>query len=138
VPPLRERGGDVEQLAQHFVEQAGLQRGRTLRLGAVARAALTGYPWPGNVRELEHVIARASLLCDGEEIVDLQLPQHDRMPAAAGGPAAGGAVITIREAERRAIVAALQASGGDKTKAARLLDISRTALYEKLKRFELG
>ncbi|MFO1031470.1 MAG: sigma 54-interacting transcriptional regulator [Planctomycetota bacterium] len=138
VPPLRERGGDVEQLAQHFVEQAGLQRGRTLRLGAIARAALTGYPWPGNVRELEHVIARAALLCDGEELVDLQLPQHDRMAATAPGAASGGAVITIREAERRAIVAALQASGGDKTKAARLLDISRTALYEKLKRFELG
>ena len=143
LPPLRERAGDVAQLAEHFVQHNAQQRGRSLRLSAVARAALVDYAWPGNVRELEHVIARASLLCEGEEIVDLQLPRS----AGAGAPRSDGAVggteplppvMTLKEAERRAILAALQACGGDKAKSARTLEISRTALYEKLKRFGLG
>ena len=143
LPALRERNGDVEQLAEHFVQQAAQQRGRTLRLSATSLAALQHYPWPGNVRELEHVIARATLLCEGDEIVDLGLPAHAPLgPNAAAGAdvATAGAesVLTLKEAERRAIVAAMQAAGGDKTRAAKLLEISRTALYEKMKRFGLG
>ncbi|MGB3967889.1 MAG: sigma-54-dependent Fis family transcriptional regulator, partial [Planctomycetota bacterium] len=142
VPPLRARGDDVVLLAEHFLRVHGAQRGRTLRLSPIAAAALRDYRWPGNVRELEHVIARAALLGEGDEVVDLALPRA----AASGGPAAvtGAAVpeatevMTMKEAERRAIVAALQACGGDKAKSARALGISRTALYEKLKRFGLG
>jgi DNA-binding NtrC family response regulator len=144
LPPLRERTGDIEQLAEHFVQRNVAQRGRPLRLSAVARAALADYRWPGNVRELEHVVARAALLCEGEEIVDLQLPRQEVLaPATAGAgegdaPAVASAVLTLKEAERRAIVVAMQACGGDKAKTARVLEISRTALYEKLKRFGLG
>jgi DNA-binding NtrC family response regulator len=142
VPALRDRDGDIVQLAEHFVERNAAQRGRSLRLSAVAKAALRDYRWPGNVRELEHVIARAALLCDGDELIDLQLPQQQAPAAAApgggGGPAVAADILTLKEAERRAIVAALQFCGGDKAKTARALGISRTALYEKLKRFELG
>ncbi len=140
VPPLREREGDVELLADHFVKTHAEERGRSLRLAKTVRAALVDYPWPGNVRELEHVLARAVLLCDGEEIVDAQLPRVDeRAPSArAPGGTAPDAVVTLKEAERRAIVAAMQACGGDKAKTARALEISRTALYDKLKRHGLG
>ena len=141
VPPLRERGDDVLLLAEHFVQKNGASRGVALRLSPVSKAALRDYRWPGNVRELEHVIARAALLCEGEEIVDLALP---RAAVAAAGvspaapPASDGTILTLKEVERRAIIAALQSCGGDKAKTARALDISRTALYEKLKRFGLG
>jgi transcriptional regulator with GAF, ATPase, and Fis domain/tetratricopeptide (TPR) repeat protein len=137
LPALREREGDIVQLAEHFVQRNAAQRGRSLRLSAVARAALRDYRWPGNVRELEHVIARAALLCDGEELVDLQLPRQ-QAETTVGAAAVAGEILTLKEAERRAIVAALQSCGGDKAKTARVLGISRTALYEKLKRFELG
>ena len=138
VPPLRERDGDVVLLAEHFVKKQGERSGRTLRLGKVAAAALRAYAWPGNVRELEHVIARAALLGDRDEIVDLDLPTAPAAAVAAPAAATPAAVTTLKEAERHAIVAAMQACGGDKTKAARALEISRTALYEKLKRHGLS
>ncbi|MBX3462287.1 MAG: sigma 54-interacting transcriptional regulator [Planctomycetes bacterium] len=134
VPPLRERGTDVVLLAEHFLRQHAASRGRTLRLSAVARAALAGHRWPGNVRELEHVMARAALLSDGEEVVDLQLPRDE----AAAPPTSPDQVATLKAVERRAILAALQACGGDKAKTARALGISRTALYEKIKRHGLA
>jgi transcriptional regulator with GAF, ATPase, and Fis domain len=144
VPALRERGGDVELLADHFVERHARERGVRLRLLASARAELRQYGWPGNVRELEHVIARAALLCDGEEVAELRLPTGQGLAAGAGdvaGAAAAGdtsePVCTLQEAERRAIEAAMRHCGGDKAKAARTLGISRTALYDKLKRHGL-
>jgi two-component system response regulator AtoC/two-component system response regulator HupR/HoxA len=105
------------------------------------------------VRELEHVVARGFLLADGETIDTLQLPvQAGAAPAGTGqpaGPAADGApaavppaaptnawpTIPLAEAERRTILAAMQACNGEKAAAARLLGISRTALYEKLRRY---
>ena len=114
-----------------------------MRLGAHAVAALEAYPWPGNVRELEHVIARAAMLCEGEVLdADLQLPELPPAAAQDGDAQDAGAtaasrrdeVVTLKEAERRAITAALRHHGGDKAKAARTLGISRTALYDKIKR----
>ncbi|MBL8729619.1 MAG: sigma 54-interacting transcriptional regulator [Planctomycetes bacterium] len=135
VPPLRERGADVVLLAEHFLQRHAQSRGRTLRLSPVAKAALADYGWPGNVRELDHLIARAALLCDREEILDLQLPRAAATATAA--PVAAEDVVTLKEAERRAMIAALQACGGDKAKTARALGISRTALYDKIKRHGL-
>ncbi|MCC6669996.1 MAG: sigma 54-interacting transcriptional regulator [Planctomycetes bacterium] len=140
VPPLRERGDDVLLLAEEFLGRLNHEHGRKVRLGDAARAALRIHHWPGNVRELEHAIARAFLLCEGETLEDLGLP-------AARGPATGAQApgdaragewpaIPLAEAEARTIHAALRATGGDKSKAAKLLAISRTALYEKLKRIE--
>ncbi len=137
VPPLRERGDDVVLLAERFLQRHGERSGKALRFGPPALAALRAHAWPGNVRELDHVIARAALLANGDEIVELGLPTVVA-PAATPGAAVTPAVATLKEVERRALVAAMQASGGDKSKAARALDISRTALYEKLKRHGLG
>jgi transcriptional regulator with GAF, ATPase, and Fis domain len=138
VPPLRDRGDDRIVLAEHFLRRHGEQNGRQLRLGAIARSALQSYPWPGNVRELDHVIARVALLSTADEIVDLQLPVVAAVPAGTVGSSAAPEVVTLKEAERRAIVVAMQACGGDKAKTARVLEISRTALYEKLKRLGLS
>ncbi|MEO6594815.1 MAG: sigma 54-interacting transcriptional regulator, partial [Planctomycetota bacterium] len=140
IPPLRERGSDIVLLAEHFVQRHGASRGRNLRLSAIAKAALLDYRWPGNVRELDHIVARASLLCEVDEIVDLQLPKTSLLAPTEGSAAAVSAdtVVTLKEVERRAIVAALQACSGDKAKSARALGISRTALYEKIKRHGLN
>jgi transcriptional regulator with GAF, ATPase, and Fis domain len=140
VPPLRERPGDAVLLARHFVQRHAEAHGRSLRLSPAVEQALADHPWPGNVRELEHVIARAALLCDGDSIEDAQLPLAPAVPAGGGDAGAGdGAtpIVTLKEAERRAIVAALQRCGGDKANTARALGISRTALYEKIKRHGL-
>ena len=138
VPPLRERGDDIVQLAEYFVRRHGEQRGRSLRLSPVVKAALLDYRWPGNVRELDHIVARAALLSDADEIVDLQLPKSSPSAAATAAAIPAEAVMTLKAAERRAMIVALQSCGGDKAKTARVLGTSRTALYEKLKRHGLA
>jgi DNA-binding NtrC family response regulator len=134
VPALRDRPGDVVLLANHFLEHLCRQHGVRRQLSPRALRELAGYRWPGNVRELEHVVARAFLLAEDAEIATLQLPVDDGAapPAAAAG---GWPAIPLAEAERRTILAAMAACGGEKTAAARLLGISRTALYEKLRRY---
>ncbi|MBK8097199.1 MAG: sigma 54-interacting transcriptional regulator [Planctomycetes bacterium] len=149
VPPLRERAGDVGLLARTFLDRLNKQHGESRKLHEAALRQLQSHRWPGNVRELEHVMARAFLLAEGETITDLHLPVV-AAPVAEAGTAAPAPtvpvapvespwpVLTLAEAERRTVLAALAACGGDKTKAARTLDISRTALYEKLKRYGQG
>jgi transcriptional regulator with GAF, ATPase, and Fis domain len=140
VPALRERLGDVELLATHFLERLVREHGRTMRIDDRGMALLRSAPWPGNVRELEHTIERSFLLTDGE-VLDLtelptarsttstattDAPSRDRWPA-----------LPLNEAIYRTLHAALRATGGDKSAAAKLLQISRTALYEKLRREEV-
>ncbi|MEZ5964655.1 MAG: sigma 54-interacting transcriptional regulator [Planctomycetota bacterium] len=140
VPPLRERGDDVLLIAADMLKRLGQQHRRDLRLNDRGRDRLRRYGWPGNVRELEHVLARVAILSDGSELDDLQLPEASA-PAAPGEPPAvsgGWPVLSMQEAEERTIRAALRSTGGDKTAAARVLGISRTALYDKLKRMAGG
>lgn len=154
VPPLRDRASDIDLLAKHFVEAQCKDQGVQRSLSEAALRQMRSYRWPGNVRELQHVVARAVLLAEGEHIDDLQLPTGS-LPAAAAtsadgnqatqeaatfapSPNAAWPAISLSEAERRTIVAALHHCNGDKSATARLLDISRTALYEKLKRYEIG
>ncbi|HEB51839.1 MAG TPA: sigma-54-dependent Fis family transcriptional regulator, partial [bacterium] len=137
VPPLRERGDDVLLLAEHFLREHAEQRGVPLAFAPATKALLGAYSWPGNVRELQHVVARAALLADGGEVHDLQLPRDVAAASPAEAERASGEILPLKEVERRAIAAALSACGGDKAKAARALGISRTALYDKLKRHGL-
>jgi PAS domain S-box-containing protein len=79
VPPLRERGGDVRALAEHFLRQCELRWQRRFRgISAASLQSLERYCWPGNVRELQHVIERAVLLCDGPELVVGPLASYTR------------------------------------------------------------
>ena len=133
VPPLRERPGDAAQLARQFLKTFARKHGRRARkLSAEALALLAAYEFPGNVRELAHVLERAVIVADGEEIGAEHLP--DALRAAARGARRGGR-LTLAELEAHYIVETLAAARGNKSEAARLLGISRKNLYEKLARY---
>jgi Nif-specific regulatory protein len=144
LPPLRERGGeDIERLARHFVATAAKRhRLEPPRLSALALERLKGYRWPGNVRELENCIESAVVLCEGEILEEhLPLPTVDRPgPTAPGAsaPEAGPALLPLAEVERRHILRVLEAVKGNRTAAARALEIGRNTLSRKLKEYGLS
>jgi two-component system, NtrC family, response regulator HydG len=132
IPPLRERPEDIEPLARHFLACAG-NVGK--RFSPAALRALQCYRWPGNVRELANAVERASILSDADVILPERLP-----PAVlAGGQTAtlleSKAVRPLNVTEQDEIQRALQQTGGNRTRAATLLGISRRALIYKLKRY---
>ncbi len=133
VPPLRERRADIVPLARHILARLGYNHDLD---GAVIEL-LTKYDWPGNVRELENVLERATILAAGAEIgpVHIQLPEPTlARPGNAGTDHASG---TLYDVERRMLEDALRRAGGNKSKAARLLGITRRMLYTKIERFGL-
>jgi DNA-binding NtrC family response regulator len=166
VPPLRERQEDILPLARHFLLQlcAEFARGpATLR--PAAERALLRHPWPGNVRELRNAIERALMLTDGDAIdeEDLALPtigSRERLVPFVREPAPeelrpservrvetpGRTSVTLEAAkqealeavEREHIAKALEAAGGSRTRAAQMLGMSRTTLWEKAKRYGLA
>ena len=134
-PPLRDRGDDVETLAEAFVERVAARLGRrTPTLSADARARLRAHRWPGNVRELENAVERAIVLASGDVLTAADLPREVGAPAPAT-PSPAGEVLTVAEAEKRAILAALAATKGRKGEAAALLGISWPTLNRKLREY---
>lgn len=135
VPPLRERGEDVMQLATHFLAHHAQRYRRAVpRLDAQAMALLRQHGWPGNVRELRNAMERALLLARGPEIGRRELAFLDldaRMaPAAPAVPES----LNLEQHERLLIQTALDRSGGNVSQAARLLGISRDTLRYRLER----
>ncbi len=130
MPPLRERGGDIELLAQHFSRQTERRYGLSPReFSAGAIRLMQGYAWPGNVRELKHQISRAVLLSRSHEVAveDLALPQQSpSQPVIAAVDQPAG--MTLDEAEKAMIEKALKQSGGNISEAARLLGITRMTI----------
>jgi transcriptional regulator with PAS, ATPase and Fis domain len=139
VPPLRERRDDVLPLAEHFCERfrAEFRRPR-LALGDAAREALLSYDWPGNVRELRNVMERAAMLAESETIGvdDLGLPL-DSVALKAVAESIHPDEMRLEDAERLHIVRVLESVSGSRTRAAALLGISRSTLWEKGKRYGL-
>jgi len=138
VPPLRERRDDVLPLARHFLRLAAdAARRRRPVFTPEAASALADYAWPGNVRQLRHVVERAFRAAEGRAIALDHLPPEILEPPAllAEGPSARRP--TLDEVEQRYIAATLQHARGNQTEAARLLGISRKALWEKRKRYGL-
>jgi two-component system, NtrC family, response regulator AtoC len=117
IPPLRERPDDIEALARHFL--AALRP--RAELTAAAIAALRAHPWPGNARELRNTIERAELLSRGAAIDTPHLTFG-----------AGIALATAQDPERERILAALDACGGNQSRAAKALGISRATLVRRL------
>ena len=145
VPPLKQRKSDIPLLIDHFLKK--FQKGAEKKItdfSPEAMDAMLKYDWPGNVRELENVIKRLTILCDDEVVAVDDLPEHI--------PHKGRAVrvveedflekgVTLHEAvedyEKRLILGALERSDWVKTKAAKLLNINRTTLVEKIKKQNL-
>ena len=132
LPPLRERREDVPLLARYFLAQHAQRYGKQLDgLDAGALQALLDHPWPGNVRELDHAIERAVLLARGGAI---QAQDLALQPVAADA-ALPLERMTLDDAERLLIQRALQHVGGNVTEAARVLGLSRSALYRRLQHY---
>ena len=136
VPPLRERDKDALLLAETFLDRLCKKHNRKVSLAAKAKSQILEYAWPGNIRELEHLIARAFILQETDTLEELELPETIGSSQSANDVEMQWPVIKLQEAEERTIRAVLASTGGDKTKAAKILSISRTALYEKLKRMK--
>lgn len=141
MPPLRERVEDIPLLIDHFVSRfAGRFAKKINGCSAEALQVLLAYPWPGNVRELENVIERGVILCDSEMLALEHLPTHitGSVPGA-GGVLVSGDSLSIKQAEvtleKELIRRALAKTCGNRTHAARLLEISHRALLYKLKEY---
>jgi two-component system, NtrC family, response regulator AtoC len=156
LPPLRDRGEDVLRLAEYYLRQFSAKYGRNVRrIDASARDQLLRYPWPGNVRELSHVIERAVLWSQGPvlEVEHLSLTAGSIEPALAptaadgsaepaAAPAAGEVGVPfpppgvdLAQWEKAMIEQALREAGGNQTRAAQRLGISRDTLRYRLKKF---
>jgi DNA-binding NtrC family response regulator len=144
VPALRERREDIPLLASYFVDQFNKELATSVRgLSREAQEILMAYDWPGNARELRNTIERAILL----ESTDLILPEHlprdlvdgrDDSRSILGSSQEAGLPISLKEAERRAVKAAMRWAGGNKSKAARALGITRQTLRQKLRSLEVA
>ena len=140
VPPLRERGEDVLLLTAHFLHAFNAKYGKVVRdLSVAARDLLLSYPWPGNVRELSHVIERAVLWSRGAtlDVEHLSLTRPVA-PSDHGDAAPPVDTATLPQREKTIIEQALRDAGGNQTKAAQRLGISRDTLRYRLKKFGLG
>jgi transcriptional regulator with GAF, ATPase, and Fis domain len=146
VPPLRDRKTDVLPLAEHFLDGVARRSGQPhKKLSASARVALVEHDWPGNVRELANVIAAATVYCDGDEILASDLPVspeilrsrgRERLRAQQRRPDARGSMVDVLDGlERERVLEVLREQGGNKTRAARALGISRSALQRRLERY---
>lgn len=140
VPPLRERGQDVSLLAEYFLVK------RQTKLSESARVSLQQYRWPGNVRELENILERAAILAGNQAIQPQHLPADISQQIAVSGADTNSdnsdnndlSIPRATEAiERRLILQALDACQGNKTKAAKLLEISERSLWNKLNQYDL-
>jgi transcriptional regulator with GAF, ATPase, and Fis domain len=139
VPPLRRRRGDVPHLVEHFL---GSHRGHSLRFAPDAMARLTDYGWPGNIRELRNFIERLQILHEGHEVRAVHLPsEFNGAPATAGiaAPAADGSyLVSLAEVEHRHVERVLSATGWNKARAARVLEVDIKTLNKKIRDFKLG
>ena len=134
--PLRDRPGDLELLASALLEPLSQRLGMSVkRLSHGAMRRLEVHHWPGNVRELRNVLERALIVSTGDEIAAEDLPEFAEPPSA---PAVTGAVpISLSERERRAILEALEQTGGHREQAAKLLGVSVRTLYSRLKEYDI-
>lgn len=138
VPPLRDRQADISQLLYRFVQEFAALMGRDIEgVSALAEEAALAHDWPGNVRELRNRVERAVALTHGAWIMPGDLfPEVGRWRE--GAPCEVASLAEVKEAaERRQILRALQVTNGQVIKAAELLGVSRTTLWEKMRRLKI-
>lgn len=135
LPPLRERQEDIPLLASHFQSRFASRNGKLVKgFSPEAMDRLLKHSWPGNVRELENAVERAVVLLVGEYVTERELPPSVGGEGQSGTPGVL-AGLTLEELERRAILEALDAAGGNKSEAARRLGITRKTMHVKLQKY---
>ncbi len=136
IPPLRKRREDIMPLAEFILDRMSLaKRKRISGLTENAQKALLEYPWPGNVRELENVIERAAIVCADESIDDGDLALE--VQSTSRPDSKGQRPVTLKDLERAHTLSVLRLTNWNKAKAARMLGISRSTLWAKMKEFGL-
>ncbi|RHU23332.1 sigma-54-dependent Fis family transcriptional regulator [Parabacteroides sp. TM07-1AC] len=134
IPPLRERGNDIQLLADYFLARYARKYKKEIRgLSRDARSKLQNYNWPGNVRELQHAIERAVILSDGTML----RPENFMLQPTVSNKTADLEELNLSILEKEAIERALRRAEGNVTRAAELLGITRFALYRKLDKLGL-
>jgi len=131
MPPLRERKSDIPALVHDFIDCHGGDEVHVTGISYDSMTRVMTYNWPGNVRELENCIQRALVLGSGPliQVKDLPSPVLYQMMKGKGQEE----ILTLRDMERQAIMHALDATGGDRAQAAKMLGIGKTTIYRKLK-----
>jgi DNA-binding NtrC family response regulator len=139
IPPLRERAEDVAVLSEHLLEKFRTKYRRQANLLPEAASALVQYGWPGNVRELENILERMVLMSGTGQLGIEDVPGEIRghWPDAAASTLKEKKEILGRTEERRLIIEALDKTDGNRTRAAKLLGISRRALQNKIKTYRI-
>jgi two-component system response regulator AtoC len=139
LPPLRSRGNDLLLLAQHFLQQFAEKAGKSIKgLSSGVAEKLVAYAWPGNVRELQNVMERAVAFARYEDITAEDLPEKIRsyrkaqVLVEADDPVE---MVPLEEIERRYILRVLEAVGGSRSQASKILGVDRKTLYRKLERY---
>ena len=140
LPPLRTRGGDVLLLAQHMLRHyATVLDKKVLGLSAAAAERMLAYEWSGNVRELGNCIERAVALAHFEEVQVEDLPEKIRTQQTRRSTSMSGStlpeLVSLEEVERQHVLRVLEACHGNRTDAAKILDLDRKTLYRKLLRW---
>jgi len=140
LPPLRDRTEDILLLAEHFLNKFSAMHERNAKtFRPETTKILLRYQWPGNVRELEHVVERAVIVAEGDDITPEDLPSIVRNGGLSTQP--GGFAIpphyTLAEIEKQAILQTLERTRWNKRKAASILGVYRPTLYHKLKKYNL-
>jgi two-component system response regulator AtoC len=138
MPPLRERRGDIPQLADYLLDKLCSRMGRSRRaLAPAALERLLGYDFPGNVRELENILERALIFCEGPEIapcdIDIHAPPFVSTPPPGETAPAADSPQSLEDIEKNAILQALERCDGNRTKAAEKLGITRKTIMNKLR-----
>ncbi|WP_079505706.1 sigma-54-dependent Fis family transcriptional regulator [Mesobacillus jeotgali] len=136
IPPLRERMHDVQHLIASLMKELNFMLGTSITgISEQAKEALLRYGWPGNVRELRNVLERSMTFAEHGKIQAEDLPDYLKSQLSSH---MSGKTSLARDAELGAIKKALSHTNGNKARAANLLGISRSGLYEKIKKYELG
>ena len=134
LPPLRDRAEEIPAFAKLFLQKKSSQ---AQRLSVSTRKILQNYDWPGNIRELSNAMERATILSSSDIILPEHLPPQIRSKRNSLNDTNIGIVKTISQAEKEAIISALDTTNGNRTKAAELLGITRRTLITKIKIFNL-
>jgi DNA-binding NtrC family response regulator len=139
LPPLRERREDILPLVQHFVTQFNQKLNRRVQgVTPKAEVMLESYNWPGNIRELRNVIERAIILCSGDRIHASELPLGGVENWTAAPSEDSEQLLSLDEVESLHIQRILAATGQNLSRAAEILGVTRTTLYNKVRKYNLG